>query len=89
MNGYTFALAKELGPRGITVNAIAPGTILDTPFHETFTPPEAQKSAIARIPLGRPGYPSDVAAAVLYLASVEASFVTGEVLKVTGAQELT
>ena len=89
MNGYTFALAKELAPRGITVNAIAPGTILDTPFHETFTPPEAQKNAIGRIPLARPGYPSDVAAAVLYLASVEASFVTGEVLKVSGAQELT
>lgn len=82
-------LAKELAPRGITVNAIAPGTILDTPFHETFTPPEAQKNAIGRIPLARPGYPSDVAAAVLYLASVEASFVTGEVLKVSGAQELT
>jgi 3-oxoacyl-[acyl-carrier protein] reductase len=89
VSGYTLALAKELAPRGITVNAIAPGTILGTPFHETFTSLEAQKSTIARIPLGRPGSPSDVATAVLYLASAEASFVTGEVLKVTGAQELT
>lgn len=89
MNGFTLALAKELAPKGITVNAVAPGTILDTPFHETFTPPESQKSAIARIPVGRPGCPSDVAAAVVYLASAQASFVTGQVLKVTGGQELT
>ena len=89
MNGFTLALAKELAPRGITVNAVAPGLILDTPFHETFTPPEAQESSVARIPVGRPGYPSDVAAAVVYLASEEASFVTGEVLKVSGGQELT
>ncbi len=89
VDGFTRALAKEVAPRGITVNAIAPGTILDTPFHETFTPPEDQKRAIARVPVGRPGYPSDVAAAAVYLASKEASFVTGEVLKVTGGQELT
>jgi 3-oxoacyl-[acyl-carrier protein] reductase len=89
MDGFTRALAKEVAPRGITVNAIAPGTILDTPFHETFTRPEDQKSAIARVPVGRPGYPSDVAAAAVYLASREASFVTGEVFKVTGGQELT
>ena len=89
MNGFTLALAKELASRGITVNAIAPGLILDTPFHERFTPPEARENATARIPVGRPGYPSDVAAAVMYLASEEASFVTGEVLKVSGGQELT
>ena len=89
MLGLTLALAKEVAPRGITVNAIAPGLILDTPFHETFTSTEAQKAAIARVPLGRPGYPSDVAGLVVYLASEEASFVTGEVVKVSGGQELT
>ena len=69
MNGFTLALAKELASRGITVNAISTGLILDTPFHERFTPPEAPENATARIPVGRPGYPSDVAAAVMYLAS--------------------
>ena len=68
---------------------IAPGLILDTPFHETFTPPEDQKRAIARVPVGRSGYPSDVAAAAVHLASKEVSFATGEALKVTGGQELT
>jgi 3-oxoacyl-[acyl-carrier protein] reductase len=89
MLGLTLALAKEVAPRGITVNAIAPGLILDTPFHETFTSTEVQKATIARVPLGRPGYPSDVAGLVVYLASEEASFVTGEVVKVSGGQELT
>ncbi|HEX4214976.1 MAG TPA: SDR family oxidoreductase [Candidatus Dormibacteraeota bacterium] len=89
MNGFTRGLAKEVADRGITVNAVAPGLILDTPFHPTFTPKEAQEATIARIPVGRPGLPADVAALVLYLASPEAGFVTGCVIDVNGGIVLT
>jgi 3-oxoacyl-[acyl-carrier protein] reductase len=84
MIGLTRGLAKEVGSRRITVNAVAPGLILDTPFHEQFTPPEGQAATIAATPLQRAGYPADVAGAVLYLASDAASFVTGAVLDVNG-----
>jgi 3-oxoacyl-[acyl-carrier protein] reductase len=84
VNSFTFGLAKELAPRGILVNAVAPGLILDTPFHETFTTPEAQRATIESIPLKRPGMPQDVAKLVLYLASDLASFVTGEIAEING-----
>src|SRR5690606_39950949 len=64
-----------------TVNSIAPGLILDTPFHAQFTPPEDQQRTIASIPVGRPGYPDDVASAAEYLARTDAGFVTGTVLR--------
>lgn len=84
MDGWTRALAKELGPSGITVNSIAPGLILDTPFHDTFTPPEGRRATIASTPLRRAGYSADVAGAVLYLVSELGSFTTGEVLDLNG-----
>lgn len=89
MTGLTRALAKEVAAQGITVNAIAPGLILGTPFHEEFTPPEAQQSATSRIPLGRAGRPDDVASLVTYLASESSSFLTGEVISLSGGQQLT
>jgi 3-oxoacyl-[acyl-carrier protein] reductase len=87
--GLTKALAKEVAPRGINANVVAPGFIEGTPFHDTYTSREAQESAIARLPVGRGGRPCDVANAVLYLASDGSSFVTGTVVMVTGGQELT
>lgn len=82
--GLTRALAKEMGLQGITVNALAPGLILDTAFHATFTPPEAIQATIASLPVGFGGVPDDVAGAVVYLVSDLARFVTGEVVEING-----
>lgn len=84
VRGFTKALAKELGPQHITVNAVAPGFIAGTAFHDTFTPPEAQQAISAGIPIGRAGTVADVAAAVAYLASAEAGFVTGTTVDIDG-----
>lgn len=82
--GLTKGLARELAPQGITVNALAPGFIDDTPFHETFTADEARKQIVAGIPVGRPGVPADCASAVLWLAGDGAGFVTGTIIDING-----
>ena len=84
LEGLGRGLAKELGPRRITVNTVAPGFVAHTPFHDTFSSPEKQAATVAGTPLGRAGTTADVAAAVLYLASPGASFQTGTVLDVNG-----
>ncbi len=80
--GLTMTVAKELGSRGITCNAIAPGFV---PTDLTSTlPEELIQQAVARTPLGRTGTPEDMAAAVAFLASDEAGFITGQTLAVDG-----
>ena len=81
--GMTYALARELSPQGITVNAIAPGFIVNTEFTGHWSE-ERIRSIVSQTPVGRAGNANDVAAAVLFLASPEASFITGEVLNVNG-----
>jgi 3-oxoacyl-[acyl-carrier protein] reductase len=81
---FTYGLCKEVADRGITVNAVAPGLILDTPFHQTFNTQAGIKSAINGIALKRGGTPDDVANTVLYLASDLGSFITGEVAEING-----
>ena len=84
--GMTKALAQEVGARGITVNMVAPGFI-DTPMTHVLT--DAQKTKLSEsIPLGRLGQPSDIASAVLYLASQEAAWVTGATLHVNGGMAM-
>jgi len=81
--GLTYALARELAPRDITVNAIAPGMIEDTGLTGTFD--DERKAKIKQVlPLGRPGKPGEVAAAVSYLVSEGGAYVTGTVLPVNG-----
>lgn len=79
----TRALAKEVGPDGIRVNAIAPGLIA-TQFHDRFSTDQGRQATVDRTPLRREGQPADVAGAALYLASPLASFITGEVIEVNG-----
>jgi 3-oxoacyl-[acyl-carrier protein] reductase len=81
--GMTYALARELSPQGITVNAVAPGFIANTEFTGAWSEERIQ-SIVAQTPVGRAGDANDVAEAVLFLASPEASFITGEVLNVNG-----
>lgn len=80
---FTRALATEVAPLGIRVNALAPGLIYGTKFHG-LPSTEVQQSAIAGIPLGRPGNPDDVARAAVYLASEFDGFITGATLDVNG-----
>jgi 3-oxoacyl-[acyl-carrier protein] reductase len=80
--GLTKTLAREYASRGITVNAVAPGFI-DTDMTKNL-PEEAKRAMLGQIPLGRVGSPEDVAAAVLFLSSQEAGYITGQVLRVNG-----
>lgn len=82
VNGLTVSLARELGPKGIRVNAVAPG-IIETDMMKA-VPKEVIEPMIARIPLKRLGRPEDIANAFLFLASEEASYITGVVLSVDG-----
>jgi 3-oxoacyl-[acyl-carrier protein] reductase len=80
----TKAYAKELAPHGIRVNAVSPGLIGGTPFHKTFTAPEAFAATIKTIPLGRAGAPEDVANVIAFLAGDGAAFLAGETIEING-----
>jgi 3-oxoacyl-[acyl-carrier protein] reductase len=84
--GLTKAIAIEIASRGITVNAVAPGFI-ETPMTDVL-PDKVKEELKMRIPLGRMGSPKDVAAAIVFLASNEAGYVTGHVLNVNGGMHL-
>ena len=85
----TRALAKELAPAGIRVNAVSPGTI-DTPFHAQIkeTKPEVFASWKDSILLGRLGQPEEVASTISFLVSKDASFITAETIQIGGGQAL-
>jgi len=89
LQGLTKTLAIELGPYSVTVNAVAPGFIETEMTRETASRlgvdfEDFVEEMVKGIPVGRSGWPEDVAAAILYLASEEASFVSGQVLYVAG-----
>ncbi len=86
MIGFSKSLAKEIGSRGITVNVIAPGFI-DTDMTAAMTS-DAKDALAKQIALGRLGAPSDIANAVAFLASDEASYITGETLHVNGGMHM-
>lgn len=81
---FTRALSTELGPLGIRVNALAPGLILGTSFHNTHTAPESARATVAGIPLGRAGQADDVARAAVFLAGEFDGFITGATLDING-----
>ena len=80
--GFTKALAKELGPSGIRVNCVSPG-LIDTPMNDCYTREDLNLFA-DDTPLCRMGTPSEVAEAVYFLASENSSFITGQILGVSG-----
>lgn len=82
VNALTKSLARNLAPYGVTVNAVAPHAI-ETEMTAEWSE-EQRRAIISQIPLGRMGKPEEVAAAVLFLASPEAGFITGEILDVNG-----
>ncbi|MGB5347389.1 MAG: glucose 1-dehydrogenase [Woeseia sp.] len=80
---FTRSMAKELGPQGIRVNALCPGMI-DTHFHDKFTPDAVRRSVEASVPLRRQGHPDDCANTVVFLASDAAAYITGANVDING-----
>jgi len=80
---FTRAMAKELGPKGIRVNALCPG-LIGTKFHDDFTKDEIRKVVAGKTPVRREGRADEVADLVVYLASDQSSFVTGANFDING-----
>ena len=81
----TIGLSKELGPRGIRVNAIRPG-LIDTEIHASGGAPDRAFRLAAQVPMGRPGTAEEVARMALFLLSTESSYVNGAIIDVTGGR---
>ena len=79
----TKGLAKEFASQGIHINAVSPG-VIDTPFHETFSTPEAMKNFANMIPMGRVGTSAEVAKTIAFLASGASSYLCGETIEING-----
>ena len=84
--GFTYSVAKEYGPRGITANAVAPGYIVSDMTNKL--PAEATARMAEQIPLGRLGTPEDIAALVAFLASPAAAYINGQVIRVDGGMSI-
>jgi len=84
--GFTKTWARELGPKGVRVNAVCPGFIL-TPILDTL-PPEVMKKMIDKVPLGRLGRPEEIAAVYAFLASDDSSYLNGAVIEASGGIQL-
>ena len=80
---FTKSLAKEMAPYNVRVNGVNPG-VIETPFHERFSTPEAMENFRKSIPLGRTGLPSEIGDVIAFLASNSASFMTGENIEING-----
>ncbi|RTF80570.1 SDR family NAD(P)-dependent oxidoreductase, partial [Serratia marcescens] len=81
---WTRSLAAELGEHGIRVNAVAPGLILGTRFHNRHTTQASAEETVRSIPLGRAGTPDDVARAIAFLAAEYDGFISGATLDING-----
>jgi 3-oxoacyl-[acyl-carrier protein] reductase len=88
LHGWSLALAVDLGPDGVTANVVAPGYVADTEFFGPRLSPEGHDARVRQTLVGRAGAPADVAAAVRYLASPGAGYVTGQILQVNGGAVL-
>jgi NAD(P)-dependent dehydrogenase (short-subunit alcohol dehydrogenase family) len=85
---FTHGLGKQLAPKGIRVNAVAPGPVW-TPLQPSYGQPMEKLTKFGQnTPLGRPGQPAEVAPAFVFLASQESSYIVGEVIGVTGGNHL-
>ena len=83
LEAFTVGLAKEVAPQGVRVNCVSPGTTL-TEIHATAGEPGRPQRVAARIPMGRAGEADEIAQAIVWLLSPQASYATGSVLKVAG-----
>lgn len=88
LEGFARAAALELAADGITINSVAPGTILTEALEELYTTDEQRTAVAARIPARRLGTPRDIAGAVAFLASPDASYITGQSIVVDGGQTI-
>lgn len=88
INTYTYDLARRLGPEGITANAVAPGFVGDTEFFGDRATPEFVAARVSESLTGEPGRPAEIAAAIRYVSSPEAGYMTGQLLHINGGAAL-